>query len=61
MHDIHHLGKNDLIAVHLEAVLRLLNWLLSNTDEPMMFYDDLEKLIFRSPKKKSLLGLLDSI
>ena len=53
------LEQNDLPIVQPEAVLRLLNWLLVQGGEQWMISNDIEKLVFRLPKRKSLLGLLN--
>jgi hypothetical protein len=58
---VHVLERNEMVVDHPEAVLQLLNWLLEQGDEPRMIYNDVEKLLFRLPKKKSLLGLLNKI
>lgn len=58
---IYVLKKNDTPHVHPEAVLRLLNWLLEQKDEPWMVYNDIEALIFRLPKRKQFLEMLNNI
>jgi hypothetical protein len=55
------LEQNDLPSAQPEAVLRLLNWLLSQGDEQWMISNDIEKLITRLPKRKSLLDLLNDM
>jgi hypothetical protein len=58
---IHLLEQNDTPVAHPEAFLKLMKWLLEQGDEQWMVSNDIEKVIFRLPKKKSLLGLLNAV
>lgn len=57
----HILEKHEAPEKYPEAVLRLLAWLLEEPDSRWMVSKDIESVLFRLPKKKAFLPVLNSI
>jgi hypothetical protein len=58
---LHILEKHEAPEKYPEAVLRLLDWLLGDPGSHWMVSKNIEPLLFRIPKKKTFLPLLNSI
>ena len=58
---LHILETHDAPEKHPEAVLRLLDWLLQDPGDRWMNSKHIELVMFRLPKKKSYLRILNSI
>jgi hypothetical protein len=55
------LEKHEAPEKHPEALLRLLNWQLAHQESSGFVSDDIEQVIFRMPKKRGFLPLLNTI
>jgi len=58
---VHILETHEAPEKYPEATLRLLDWLLEDSDSHWMLSKEIETLLFRLPKKKAFLPLLNSI
>ena len=58
---LHILETHDALEKHPEAVLRLLDWLLESPGDRWMVSKDIETVLFRLPRRKAFLPLLNSI
>jgi hypothetical protein len=58
---LHILEKHEAPEKYPDSVLRLLDWLLEDPGSHWMMSKDIETVLFRLPKKKTFLPLLNSI
>ena len=58
---LHQLERNTLIQTQPEAVIRLLKWLLKNSQEDWLPGEDVHKAVMQVPEKKSFVADLMTI